>query len=741
MKIKFTFLFNLILPIALYAQNNLSYSQKATEIKKSVWEKQNPIFDSNSVPEKYSNESAVVLARSFDMQRISGGKFKFMVITAASVAQTNKTTTWREKIKINDKTALDHYSTLEYDKIIDKTVSFYYLNMKDKKEVFVGVKILKPSGKEIIVNTNEEVILANNKKSDKSGKLAIPDLQVGDILDYYISTVQVKEGDQDEAENRYTFLLAGEYPVLNYSYKFQYSKKLNVFYLSVNGAPKEVVTTNADKDQIVTYHGKDIPKYKSEIWSSPYRDLPYFCISSSFQNKFSEFLSGNSLASLTKVDPKLSSLDNYINNYEATFNTRFVYKDDYLQDHTKDYFKSTKAFKSAPLDSVLKVLYNTWKYSAFCFYNSNDFDAKSINFRTANTKANTRRVCRALCDMKIPHDILIVSSRFANSLNEVFENDDWQTLIRVNGPAPRYLCFNSVNTAFNEIPIEFQGEKAIVLSPKRKGDYNFDFTRSETIIPASKQDDNTLVEKLNVDFIKDDMQKLLIKRNVKENGFMRLSDQLNLCYVEDIDKEITQAIDGGELKDRFSDKKKYNEVQLAINNGRKDIKTNFITELTDQFDQEPKSVTDYKIIKSGILNTELEYESNFIMDNFVKKAGSNYILDIGKLIGKISKVKDEEKVRITNIYMPGARSLSYNINVEIPSGYKLSGATDLNTNITNGFGSFNVLSKVDGQKLIVDVKRVYIQSFIDKKDWNEVVRLIDAAGNFFEQKVLLEKVN
>lgn len=741
MKIKFTLLFHLILPFTLFAQSNLSYNQKASEIKKSIWEKQNPIFDSNTVPEKYNNESAVVLARSFDMQRISGGKFKFTIMAAGSIPQTNKTTIWREKIKINDKAALDDYSTLEYDKIIDKSTSYFYLNFKDKKEVFVGVKIIKPTGKEVIVNTNEEVILANNKKNDKSGKLAIPDLQVGDILDYYISTIQIKEGEQDETDNRYTFLLAGEYPILNYNYKFQYSKKLSVFYLSVNGAPKEVVTTNADKDQIVTYSGKDIPKYKSEIWSSPYRDLPYFCISSSFQNKFSQFMSGSSLANLTKVDSKLSLLDNYINNFQATFNTRFVYKDDYLQDHTKDYFKSSKAFKSAPLDSILKVFYNTWKYGVFCFYDNNGFDTKSINFRTANTKSSARKVCRALCDMKIPHDILIVSSRFSNSLNDVFENDDWQTLIRVNGPSPIYLCFNNVNTGFNEIPIEFQGEKAIVLSPKRKGDYNFDFTRSETTIPSSKHDENTLVEKLNVNFIKEDMQKLFIKRNVKENGLMRLSDQLNLCYVEDIDKEITKAMDGAELKDRFSEKKQYNEVQLAINNGRKETKTNFITELTNQFDQEPKSVTDYKIIKSGILNAEFEYESSFTMENFVKKAGNNYILDVGKLIGKISKVKEEEKVRITNIYMPGARSLSYNINVDIPSGYKLSGINDLNTNITNSFGSFNVIGKVDGQKLVLDVKRVYSQAYIDKKDWNEVARLIDAAGNFFEQKVLLEKIN
>jgi hypothetical protein len=743
MKIKFTLFINLILPLTLFAQSNLSYNQKAAEIKKNAWEKQNPIFDSNTIPDKYNNESAVVLARGFEMQRTSAGKFKFMIVTATSVTQTNKTTTWREKVKINDKAALEKYSTLEYDKIIDKTASFFLINIKNKKEVFVGVKIIKPSGKEVIVNTNEEVILANNKTKDKSGKLAIPELQVGDIIDYYISTIEVKEGLQEESENRYTFLLADEYPVLNYSYKFQYGKKINVFYLNVNGAPKATVSTNADNDQIITYSGTDIPKYSNELWSSPYRELPYFCVSSSFQTKYDQMMmaSVNPFSKLDKIDPKLSRLDNYLNNFQATFNTRLIATNDFIQDHTKDHFKSSKALRNAPLDSSMKVLYNQWKYLTFCFYKPDDYDMSDKNYRTANTKVNTQKVCKTLCDMEVPHDILVTSSRFSNSLNDVFEENDFQTLIRVNGPKPIYLCFDQVNTAFNEIPISFQGEKAIVLTPRRKGDYNFEFTRSETTIPISKVEENMLSENLHISFAKDDMQKVLINRNVKEIGLMRLSDQLNLCYIEDIDKELTAATNNDDLKKRYNDKKVVNNIQLAFDMGRKEIKKNFITEITEQFDQEPKDISNFKIVKSGILASQLEHESSFTMENFVKKAGSNYILDVGKLIGKVSKITEDKKIRKTDIYMPGARSLNYSITVDIPAGYKLSGVNDLNANLSNGSGSFNVTSKADGQKLLVDVKRVYSKAFIDKKDWNEVTSLIDAAGNFFEQKVLLEKTN
>jgi hypothetical protein len=743
MKVKFTLLVSLILPVALFAQNNLSYNQKAAEIKKNIWEKQNTMFDSNTVPESYSKESAVVLARNFEMQRTSGGRFKFMIITATSVAQTNKTATWREKVKINDKAALEKFSTLEYDKIIDKTTTFLTANIKNKKEIFVGIKIIKPSGKEIIVNTDEEIILTSNKNKDKEGKLAIPDLQVGDIIDYYISTIQIKEGLQDEDENRYTFLLADEYPVLNYSYKFQYGKKINVFYLSANGAPKPVVGTNSDNDQIITYSGKNVLKYKDEIWSSPYRDLPYFCISSSFLSKYDQMMmsSVNPLYKLEKIDPKVSRLDNYITNFQALFNTRYIATNDFIYDQTKEHFKSSKALKSAPLDSSMKVLYNNWKFLTFCYYKTDDFDMSDKNFRVANTKINTQKVCKTLCDMDIPHDILIASSRFGSSLDDVFEDGDFQTLIRVNGPKPIFLCFDRVNTSFNEIPSGLQGEKAIVLSPRRKGDYNFVFTRSETVIPTTSVENNRLTERLNVNFSKDNMQKILISRNVKESGFMRLSDQLNLCYVEDIDKELTAETHNDELKKRFNDKKIANNFQLAFDMGRKDIKKSFISEITDQFDQEPKDITNFKIINSGILTSELEHESSFTFENFVKKAGNNYILDIGKFIGKISKVKAEEKIRQTNIYMPGARSLNYNISVDIPTGYNVSGVNDLNHTTTNSLGSFNVVSKVVGQKLVLNVERVYTKAFVDKKDWNELANLIDDAGNFNEQKVLFEKIN
>jgi hypothetical protein len=741
MTAKLTLLAFFLIPISIFAQSP-SYNEKAAEIKKNIWEKPNPLFNVNTVPEKYNNEGAVVLARSFEMQRISGGKFKFMLITATSVTRTNKTVTFREKVKINDKTALEKFSKLEYQKVIDKTQSILFIKARNKREVYIGAKITKPNGKETIVDISEELILADTDK-DKKGKLAIPGLQVGDILDYYISTIQVLEGmDQQEDDNKYLFVLADEYPVLNYSYTLQYNKKVNVFHISANGAPNLVQTTNDEKDQILTLKGKDMPKYDDELWSSPLRELPYFAVSSYFSNAMDQIASHN----YDRYDKKLSRLDNFIKDFQIKFNPTLYPFDYNIREQTKDYFKSSKAFRAAPLDSTMKLFYNVWKFNTFFSYYNDNFDVADKRYTTANSKINAIIVSQMLSDLAIPHDILITSSRFSNSLSNVFEDDDIEALIRIHAPKPLYMTFYRVNTLFNEIPVAFQGEKAIVLTPKRHNKNKYSFTRSETTIPTTSAEDNNLTEKLVVNFVATDMQKLNIARTVKEKQFMRLSDQLGLLLFEDLDNELKAMVDGKGLKSRLSDAKKPKKTienyTAAFDAARKDVKKSFIDELTAQYGETPKEITGTKILNSGLNdnNPALEYSSNFTIETLTKKAGNNYILNIGKLIGDIAKVEDEKKARQTNIYMPAARSLNYNIDIIIPKGYKINGIEELNVNTKNDVGSFSVSTKLSAEKLTLDIKRVYTKPQVDKQQWSDVVALLNAAWNFTEKKVLLESL-
>ena len=53
----------------------------------------------------------------------------------------------------------------------------------------MGVRIIKPDGKVTEINA-DDVVLVQDEKSQKKAKVAIPNLEPGDILDYFIATEQ-----------------------------------------------------------------------------------------------------------------------------------------------------------------------------------------------------------------------------------------------------------------------------------------------------------------------------------------------------------------------------------------------------------------------------------------------------------------------------------------------------------------------------------------------------------------------
>src|ERR1700739_1393582 len=135
--------------LSAYAQSEKekkAYADEAAQLQKQVWD--NPIneFKSTSVPANLKNESAVVLARSYSLSRSSGGKFKFgHAITFTT--RTSKFGIYHERVKINDKSALEGFSTLEYQKILNQTTSSGFAKYLDVNNTYVGAKVIKPSGK------------------------------------------------------------------------------------------------------------------------------------------------------------------------------------------------------------------------------------------------------------------------------------------------------------------------------------------------------------------------------------------------------------------------------------------------------------------------------------------------------------------------------------------------------------------------------------------------------------------
>ena len=733
----------IVLSAPLFAQSakeKQAYADEAAVLQKQIWDNQTPEFKSATIPANLNKESAVILARSFSLSRSSTGKFKFGHAISFTT-RTKKFSIYHERVKINDKTALESFSTLEYQKILNKTTSSGFAKFLDVNNTYVGAKVVKPAGKEIVVNTSEEVLTKNESK-DKQGKLAIPDLQVGDVLDYYICKEDIADKDEGNSykDNDNLIFLADEYPVMYYSIDFQFNKKIKIKTIYANGASHFDINSNEDGDQLYSLKLHNIPKYKSQLWTSALRQYPYIEIGSSYNDDLDKIIEKNHFTSNPMFQAHKYVFEDNFKEFQFPFND--------LLDKLKDFYKDKKTLRSTPSDSIAKTLYAVWKFSTFCKYigSGGEGDASDYKERQASSKLNTINMCMALTDQKIDHDIILVTSRFTNSLDNAFNYQDFDALIRINGDKPTYMCFDNMATQYNEIPERYQGEKVIVLHPKRRSKSEYEFTESEGILPVTPSEKNSVTEQLNVSLADQGMQKLKIERRVAEKGAMR-EDQLGLLAVLDIDESLQQAAKGEDLSKRFKNyigaKKVVATLQTLLEKEKGEQNKYFTAEIKGKYDQEPKDVSNCKILNTGVdaSSPVFEFTETFTLDNLVKKAGSNYIIDAGKLTGGFLKLEEKNKTRDGDVYMSAARSFKYTIVINIPQGYTAKGMEEMTQSKSNKTGSFTSSAVLNGNKLTITAIRVYTHNFEKAADWPLVVDHIMAASDFDSKKILLEKQN
>ena len=219
-------------PLSLSAQKD-EYLKRAEQIAQEVWGEKDPAFQNNLIPDEFKNESAVILAKKYDIDAASRSKFKVGILTMGTNKEIVYRYCLREKVKIQDKVALEDFSEINYQRLNKRSNSFMLIKMRDKQVTFIGARIHKTDGSTREVRMDESVAIKNEKDS-KENKLAIPDLQVGDILDFYIQTeAQLELTPLDPFE----FLLASDYPILNYTIKGNVSKKYAIEYRNANMAP------------------------------------------------------------------------------------------------------------------------------------------------------------------------------------------------------------------------------------------------------------------------------------------------------------------------------------------------------------------------------------------------------------------------------------------------------------------------------------------------------------------------
>ncbi|HRF16640.1 MAG TPA: hypothetical protein PK977_00680, partial [Chitinophagaceae bacterium] len=264
---------SLFITATLLAQDDDTFSPSKLESiaknMKPVWDDPDADFAVSAIPEKWKEESGVIIAQ----------KTRFSFDKDANKLAVYEIT--RRRIKLNDRDAVNTYSSV-------------YFRIGSSSDG-AGIKIIKANGTVQDVSLRNAVYVEDNsdvpstftpyigKAStyyDKSKsrvifyKVAVPDLDPGDIIDYgtiFYDDNTVKKMSFIEFDPIY-FVCTREYPVISQKFEIDTDDKSFVNFKSTMGAPLFKETGNSNADYL--WEDRNREKLSDTRWVNRFVELP-----------------------------------------------------------------------------------------------------------------------------------------------------------------------------------------------------------------------------------------------------------------------------------------------------------------------------------------------------------------------------------------------------------------------------------------------------------------------------------
>lgn len=704
----------------------LSFAQERNkaQIKDFFWGSQNEYKKKDAIPDKWKEESAVIL---FKQEFYDYHKFGRSVNYISAI---------RNRVKLQDLNSVKEFSEFSFN---DKFFSKKGLSFK-KGTNTIGIKVVKPNGKEVEIDVDKEA-----KDIEKEKKIAVSNLEVGDIIDYYIYSdepfLSVLEFGFEPVETT----LGDVYPIMDMKLSFQTENDFFVNFSSYNGAPElKEVKTNKSGERKYELIASDIEKNDFPRWFYPltemacYKFQVFFARSGKFEERAKGFLSEKE----SEVKKKVSKEDifNYYNDKFRPYGDlvhieKFLKGKKFANDEEKVrevYYFTRHNYLTQYIEAFVadeaKIFYPYELYKNPIFFRS---EADFINHFMAFLK-----------DFKIDYDLIVGTERYNGSIEDILIQQNANVLLRVNTPKPIYLeFFNSFSSA-DQFNYNLENTKAYALQVS-KGKRIVD--AENVTLPSSTINDNTVKTITNA-VISDDFSSLKLNKESAFTGQCKTSEQKDKLYFFDYVNEDYQKYETVPLLDRVKNKSKnaqYTKEMNAVINKLKDKqKEAFKSTTADDYSLE---IDDHslKIINTGRFgkSSAFVYQEDFtIKNNLIKQTGSNYIIEIGKMLTSQIEIDKKERERKNNIYMSFPRSLVNEINLTIPDGYSVSSLEKLNKNVENTTGKFISVAVLKGNKLSIITTKQYNNYYEPNSNWNKMILFLDVAYQFTQEKILLKKI-
>jgi len=694
-----------ILPFQAVQSQNDPNDEK---IKSEMWS--DPDFRTTEIPKKWESESAVILAKSY----------KYEAKKEVLAAFLSENFYFHNRIKLLDKYAINDFSELSFENNYNK-LSIWHVT--EKKDVIIGIKVIKPNGKENIVDLNEVVLdqIKEGIQKKEYKKIAIPDLEIGDIIDYFYVIKNTFNLASDFEPVLYK--LVDKYPIVSQKIDVKILRKIFFNSKSINGAP-ELKPIDNEGDVIYSLVDNNREKVDTKIWTFPYRIYPTVIFQAFYitEGALSRYSFLNFFLKERKTNTQNIDLEHIDQLVDKIYSSQLF--DYFIIDQTKAYLK--KNFKE-PTSNETLVKYAYYYLRQYVGY-----------FGSNKLMLNLSKVLQY---KDISFDLVITVPNYITDVSDLIIPLQMSYLLRIKGDPDYFIGdFSSIST-FKSISNDYQGNTAYAIGNAEMG---IQRKIEKIIIPIDNPEWNKQISNLHVKFWGNKMDSLEVKFDKTITG-IGINDEIDLTVPKtNYLNEVEDYLNVAKSKDKKKNPRQQNEEKLVLDQQLKDCEKGLNSFYKYSFDAGDDFKIDSSYTKSsGIWDNSpgLHYNVCFKTSKLIKKIGPNYLVAIGKLITQQLELSKKELDRNVDIYAPYPRTFEYNISFEIPSGYNVKGLEKINININNSTGGFISKSEIKNNMLVINVKKYYSHNFEKAAEWSNMTQFIEAAYNYTQQNILLEKQN
>lgn len=709
-RVVFSLLLVQLFTLSVNADEKADYLKLAQKVRQEVWSSTPADFQKRTVPDRYKNASAVILSYyrelSTDYYRKATAD---LVLNLRLTRQIDCTDMERMLIQINDKKALKDYSEFTFKTKSRKWTWGYH----HKTQTVLGIRVIKKNGNVQEVSLDDYVDVKEGKNDkDLSQKIAVPGLEVGDCIDVF-SLDQIDT--QEQQLDPFYFVLRQDEPVLYTKVHCVLDQSLATVYRTMNGAPDFTQTTDKDKNAVLDMVMDKPVDAESSIW---YNSLE--------QSPFIEMY-------ITPTKAKVAVVEKAMRQKGVRGNPDVT---PILQDDWKllKSYVSKGGYSPAGLPSTYKSVFKSAKKEGMSAEEKADriysfeYVSSGSSQRAFNTVANYLR------KLGVEIEMGITTPFGALPVDKLINYNSTSWFFRLKGTDVYYFPGTYPKVA-SEIPYIYQGRKAYMQD-----------SEEQITIPVSQAEDNKSVNDM---VVKLDGTKLDISRKVTYSGEQKMYGQSlvspdNTLFGSSQLEAYWRYLKYDD-KDPYScyTKKESAELKGAFNEFRKNAIDPFKAEISSYHDADPVQVGGYGVDCVGIRrdSSNFVYHVDYVMDGMVKRAGNNYLLSVGKLIGSSLKLEGKDRERIDDVWRKMAFVDEWNIEIPLPQGYKVSAEAlkKIETSVANECGEFTVKATAGNESVKVYVRKCFAHRVEPVSNWSKLLALVDACSAFTDKQMVIAK--